>query len=576
MGVRGLKTFLEREGEIYPIDIGDEIKQWKRENPNKTPTVVIDFLSLTHCVARKENDTICSGRHQITIKAWTELLDALKATGCLLVFFADLTLQDGKSDTWLSRRNEKFDLYTSLYELIDAGVGVETIVATVQERKGLTTKFHGMELVAQTYGDFHHSIKYECDLEIAQYAKNHDVLAVMTNDTDFLIFDGPWKLWSSNDIEITASKQVKTVEYNRKALAKICSLSQRQLPILATLLGNDFTNEYYDQLNSFHRTLGPMRNKFKNVANYVRGFGSGQLSDAHITQIKQKIFGYGNDAKQQLIRQSIESYSTDFPVATVDDPIEKQLLTTSMYRPYMTMMSTNQGITMPFYDMRGCATGANFPLLLADWLKRKIGVIRQRNDDKEFSFTLLMKKAIDVFYKAYTETPIYPKFTVSPLDQLYAKANDDSDILEMRWKILAFIMTLPDDIILAIKKLSKDLTLVCVTLYALVKSGLIGENEADGILYTEHKVYANEILDAAYPTVLTAKHVRAAHLYNVAFSYVRQNFAIAGLLQSVQEIFQFDGVFYQDLMRKADKMNDPKLESLFAPIKDYRLYSKNI
>lgn len=295
-------------------------------------------------MARKENDTICGGRHQVTIEAWKELLDALKSAGCSLVFFADLTLQEGKSDTWISRRNEKFDLYTSVYQLIEAGVGVESIVATVQERKGLTSKFHGMELVAQTYGEFHHSIKYECDLEIAQYAKNHKALAVMSNDTDFLIFDGPWKLWSSNDIEIMQTKQVKTLEYNRDALAKICALSQRQLPILATLLGNDFTNEYYDQLNSFHRTLGPMRNKFKNVANFVRNFGdTAKLSDAQIDQIKQKIFGYGNEAKKQLIKDSIDSYNTDFPAATVDDPIQEKLLDTSMYRPYMTIQSTNQG-----------------------------------------------------------------------------------------------------------------------------------------------------------------------------------------------------------------------------------------
>lgn len=295
-------------------------------------------------MARKENDTICGGRHQVTIKAWKELLDAFKSAGCSLVFFADLTLQDGKSDTWISRRNEKFDLYTSLYQLIEAGAGVNAIVATVQERKGLTTKFHGMELVAQTYGEFHHSIKYECDLEIAQYAKNHNALAVLSNDTDFLIFDGPWKLWSSDDIEITATNQLKTLEYNRKALAKICALSQHQLPILATLLGNDFTNEYYDQLNGFHRTLGPMRNKFKNVANFVRTFGdTAELSDAQIDQIKRKVFGYGNEAKKQLIKDSINSYNTDFPVATVDDPIQKQLLTTSMYRPYMSIESTNQG-----------------------------------------------------------------------------------------------------------------------------------------------------------------------------------------------------------------------------------------
>lgn len=111
-----------------------------RENPGQTATIVIDFLSLTHCVTRKNDDTIYGGQHQITLKEWKELLAALKATGAELVFFSDLRLQDGKSETWLSRRNEKFDLYTSLYELISAGANAKIIIPTVQERKGLTTK----------------------------------------------------------------------------------------------------------------------------------------------------------------------------------------------------------------------------------------------------------------------------------------------------------------------------------------------------------------------------------------------------------------------------------------------------
>lgn len=30
MGVRGLKSFLERENQIHEIKIGDEIQKWKR------------------------------------------------------------------------------------------------------------------------------------------------------------------------------------------------------------------------------------------------------------------------------------------------------------------------------------------------------------------------------------------------------------------------------------------------------------------------------------------------------------------------------------------------------------------
>lgn len=380
------------------------------ENSGKTPKIIIDLLSLTHCVARKENDTICGGRHQVTLKAWTDILNALKSTGCVLVFFADLTLQEGKTEEWLSRRNEKFDFYKSVYELINIGAGIASINATVKEHKGLTTKFYGMEVLAQSIGEFHHSVTYECDLEIAQYAKKQNALAVITNDSDFLIFDGTWKLWSSDDIEITASKEVKTLELNRKALANICSLSSDQLPLFATIMGNDFTKGSYDQLNAFHRTLGPMKNKIQNIAKHVRNVNkNGKLSDSDIKKIASNLFGSASVEKQKLIRQSVDSYNTDFPPPTVDDPLERKLLKTKVYRPYMTAMSTNQGITMPFYDMKGGQPGANFPMLLASWLKRRIGVIRKHNNDDVFTFTLLMKKSINEYYQEYTESPIYPE-----------------------------------------------------------------------------------------------------------------------------------------------------------------------
>lgn len=266
-------------------------------------------MSLTHCVAKKENDTICGGRHQITLKSWTKLLDAFKATGCALTFFSDLTIQNGKTDTWLSRRNEKFDFYISLYELINAGVCVDTIIATVQEKKGLTSTFHAMEAIAETYGEFHRAVKHECDLELAQYAKHENVLAVITNDTDFLIFDGTWRLWSSNDIQFTTANQLKTTEFNRNGIKNLCSVTQRQLPLLATLIGNDFTHKYNDRLYSFQRSLGPMRNKFSNIARFVREFGDGQLSSGNIKKIAARVFGGVENKNVSSVCGSYVGYS---------------------------------------------------------------------------------------------------------------------------------------------------------------------------------------------------------------------------------------------------------------------------
>lgn len=63
---------------------------------------------------------------------------------------------------------------------------------------------------------------------------------------------------------------------------------------------------------------------------------------------------------------------------------------------------------------------------------------------------------------------------------------------------------------------------------------MIDIEAADGILYTENMVFANATLNVEYPVVLKSKYVRAAHIYNIAFSHMRQNFSMAGLLSLIQ------------------------------------------
>lgn len=68
----------------------------------------------------------------------------------------------------------------------------------------------------------------------------------------------------------------------------------------------------------------------------------------------------------------------------------------------------------------------------------------------------------------------------------------------------------------------------------IFQNGMIDTEEADGILYTENMVFANATLNVEYPIVLKSKYVRAAHIYNIAFGHVRQNFSMAGLLLLIQ------------------------------------------
>lgn len=209
-----------------------------RRNPQQKPIIVIDFMSIANGFgAKRADDVICGGRHQIALNSWKRLLDAFKTTGASLVFFSDLNIQEGKIDVWLNRRNTEFPRCTKFYDSIRNG---ETL-KTLKYRSALSSLFYGMAAVAQTYAEFHLSIERECDLEIAQYASQNNAIAVISNDTDFLIFEGSWDLWSQN-VRINRSNRLKTVEYNRHGITRKLSLSQKQLPVFATLLGNDFTS----------------------------------------------------------------------------------------------------------------------------------------------------------------------------------------------------------------------------------------------------------------------------------------------------------------------------------------------
>lgn len=379
-----------------------------RANPGETPLLVIDFFNLSFCMGSNNMYAIiCAGGHQAVLNTWNKTLTALKATGCSLVFFVDVNIQEDKIQEWLDRRNREFKIYKKLYLIIGLGE-LPIYLSQLKESSVLSTTLRAMAKMANTFGEVHYSFRHECDQETAQYATRHNALAVISSDTDFLIFDGPWKYWSANDLHFGPFNQMRTIEFNRKGLAAVCALSQRHLPLLATLLTNDFTHGYYDQLSDFYNKLGPIKYRIPNVACYVKKVGSEKLTDLDIRRLTQHAFGKADDKIQRLIKRSLDSYNIDYPDVVIDDPIEQKLVNTDMYEPYVYFMGAIQDIILGLYDMRNCKSEINFPELLTEWAKRKTGIVRNGSGDS-YTFTLLIKKHFDEDYAAHTEMPIYPE-----------------------------------------------------------------------------------------------------------------------------------------------------------------------
>lgn len=361
----------------------------------------------------------------------------MKEAGCSLVFFSDPRIKISEEKT-LALLNERYSSYINLYDRIDDRQTLQQISDAFNDLNPKAT-YREMGVVVSTYGEIRYSIKEECDLELAQYACRHNAMAVISNDSDFLIYDGAWQLWWSggctmDTMDVMDSwNELKTTEYIRLGLANICLVRPTEMPLFATLLGGDFTKRY---LNCFYG-----KQRIEKIADYVRKVGKAPFSDSDIKRIAQCVFKDAvepADEIQRSIRKSLEWFDINFPPPTLDDKLAESFLNISlngndinMFRPYMKYMSSIHAITTQFYDMRECEKRTNLPLLMMDWKRRNVGVLRQRFHGDDFQLTILAKT--DNYKNSnlkHTEKPIYPDcmLEIRPMLQIYQIRDERSEL----------------------------------------------------------------------------------------------------------------------------------------------------
>lgn len=189
-------------------------------------------------MARKIEDAICGGRHQVILESWEEILSALKSTGANLVFFSDLNTTESKMEKWMDSQDEQFLRYVDFYKSIELNGKFKQVLFDMLDIKPPNSTFYDLAVLAQKYGEIFYSVEHENDFDLAQYATNNGALAIISNDTDFLIFEGSWQLWSSDGM---VAHSFKVTQYARKGILKLLNLTREQMPMFATVKGNDFT-----------------------------------------------------------------------------------------------------------------------------------------------------------------------------------------------------------------------------------------------------------------------------------------------------------------------------------------------
>lgn len=363
-------------------------------------------MGLIQLLARKEEELFCGGRHHMYFKMFAKIFADLKACGATLVFFSDLNVQRFKIDEWSRRRNDEYDASLMLYDQIAKGLTVKEILKTRDNPKTLMTAFSAVMTEAENYGAVYYSTQHECDAELAKYARDNDAVAVLANDTDFLIFEGDWRYWSASDINLNT---LDTIELNRKVLCDFLSLSYQQLALWSTLIGNDHTGTYFRDLRDFHQTLGPVSNKFRNVARFIRDFDRlpFNFTDADIMRISVNIFRRNSCPEtRQLIKDSIQSYCLDFTDGKITDPLLKECVKYSDV--YVLLISPIHTLALTMYDFRRRDLGKTYTEVMAPLLQRKIGALWKQRNDTQLTFELLAKWSHEEGLHNKIVYPMYP------------------------------------------------------------------------------------------------------------------------------------------------------------------------
>ncbi|XP_075247362.1 constitutive coactivator of peroxisome proliferator-activated receptor gamma-like [Convolutriloba macropyga] len=248
MGVKGLQSYMENNcgGKVcYRVNINQVIKEFREETTSTEVLILVDAnSSLRHLL--EGLDWMCGGQYNEYSERIHRFVNSIRDAGAEPIFFYDGPCLTQKRDEWIKRRVENYHRVQHLMNRIRTGECVAEVSAFILptgismfQRFILTEECKCKVIVTSE----------ECDEEIALYAKQNPskVVAIMAQDSDFVIYNAAKYYLSAQHLDLN---DLSTRVYSSCELAKVNKLDPRWLPVVATLLGNDYLSQ--DSLRKFH------------------------------------------------------------------------------------------------------------------------------------------------------------------------------------------------------------------------------------------------------------------------------------------------------------------------------------
>lgn len=375
------------------------------ENNGASPLIMVDVMAICSLGNLNKTDTLLGGRHQIIIETYKNFFQKLVHHGAKLDFFCDGAVQTDKYDVWDERQNQKYDDSIKIFDAINIGTPISHVINDQSLSISQITTFVKLLMeTAKQFGSLKTTNHHECDAELAQYATLNNAMAIVTNDTDFMVFEGNWHLWCVNDLNV---ELCQCMELNRRALISHLGLSYKQMALFATLSGNDYVR--YDRIKHFLSNFGSKFTQFYNLANFIRKMNKQplNLNDSELSDLAKRLFYDESIENIELIKKSIKSYDLHFEVShpnESDELLRKSYPHTAIY---ICLANIPDTMTIGYFDLREPGFIPYVDIVLPIFL-RQYGVLLKHKEHTNPIRTIRMKRYHHELFGTYNVVPEYP------------------------------------------------------------------------------------------------------------------------------------------------------------------------
>ncbi|XP_055638273.1 uncharacterized protein LOC129776575 [Toxorhynchites rutilus septentrionalis] len=559
MGMRTLDMFLRKSvpNGFFEINIEEEIRKYydNATKPNPpAPIIVIDLMVMGHAICQADyNGQICGGRLKVAYMLLDQLFTKLRECGAVLEFFCDGPVQVNKYGKWCERQNRSYRGMLDFYDEVDYGCTTAELIETE-----IVLIVHGgypLKQLAQKHGRLTTSFGIECVQESAAYATDNKALAILSNDTDYLIYAGTWHLWSSMNINFDT---LTTLEYNRQGLMDTLDLSYSQMPLFALLSGDNVLD--FEMLQKFYDKLGNPSNRFHDLAEFVRQHPEDLQRSKQLRLLLRGIVGRAavNSDLVKRFQQGLNFYDTNFHPPNLNpngDHVLDVLLKQNSTFLYAVWVGKPKELATTFVDLQPHHFGIYYPRMIISIMSRQAGIIlyhrQKRRIDSDFTrFNLLTKLSHNADHSLQQHRVEFPEHIEPPslVDLLSTDPEKRAQLQEIKLQLFCWIAsdTLNHRLL---KPIPEELRIMVVTLYCLMENRLLKLFEADHLLQIAYDV-TYETYDHTkinLPRTFHSRGYRVAFLFISVFNVFMEAYKDLGLAsETLNEYPPFDGMLFHN------------------------------